>query len=214
VSLQDKPDAALADLRPGQKVELCYESAQGVPVAHQIAQENAVFIGVVNAIDPSNHVMTVREHMLDKTFQIADDCRVVLRDEKPGWIADVRPGYRVTVTYEIPNGIATARRIAQTSRTFSGTLTAIDLNEHTLKAKTLLDTKTFHVADGCAVSLNGRLDSKLRDLKLDDRFVFSYDVVSGVNIVNRITTPEAPPATTTAAAGRLREPGVPVPPTY
>src|SRR5262249_6588796 len=123
VSLQDKAQASLPDLHPGQRLEISYEDAQGVLVAHQIAQHNVTFTGHVRAIDPEKHTLALRSHVLDKTFVIANDCKVVLRDEKPGGFADVLPGHRVTVIYETPNGTATARRINQTSETFSGALT-------------------------------------------------------------------------------------------
>jgi hypothetical protein len=90
------------------------------------------------------------------------------------------------VTYETPNDIATARQIAQTSESFAGTLTAIDLDERTVKAKTLFDTKKFNLVDNCAIVINGKTDARLSDLKPEDKLVFSYDEINGVNVVNRI----------------------------
>jgi hypothetical protein len=39
--------ASLPDLHPGQRLEINYEDAQGVLVAHQIAQHNVTFTGHV-----------------------------------------------------------------------------------------------------------------------------------------------------------------------
>jgi hypothetical protein len=214
VSLQDKSDASLANLRPGQRLEINYEDAQGVLVAHRIAQQNVVFTGHIKGIDPVNHTMTLRRHGLDKPFQIAEDCKVLLRDEKAGTLADVQPGHRVTVTYEIPNGTATARQIAQTSETFSGALTAIDLNDRTLKAKAFLNVKKFNVANDCNIVISGKPDARLSDLKLGDKLVFSFDDVNGVNIVNRIATSGATPEPTTTASRQSPVSGMPMAPTY
>jgi hypothetical protein len=115
----------------------------------------------------------------------------VLRGGKSGTLADIAVGNHVTVTYETPNDKLTARQIAQTSALFTGSLTAIDLTEQTVKAKAMFGSKKFHLADSCAVVINGRPEGKLSDLKLGDKFAFSYDDVNGVNIVNRIGT--APP---------------------
>jgi Cu/Ag efflux protein CusF len=214
VSLQNKAQASLPDLRPGQRLEINYEDAQGVLVAHQIAQRNVSFTGHVKAIDPEKHTVTLRGHVTDKTFLIADNCKVTLRDEKSGTLTDVQPGHRVTVVYETPNGTVIARQIAQTSETFSGALTAIDLNDRTLKAKAFLNGKKFNVANDCSIMINGKPDAKLSDLKLGDKLVFSYDDVNGVNIVNRIATAEAVPEPPTTASEQRRDTGMPMMPTY
>ena len=69
---------------------------------------------------------------------------------------------------KFPNDRATAREIAQTSATFTGKLTAIDLGQKTLKARSLLDTKKFNVGDDCAIVANGKPDGKLSDLRPDE----------------------------------------------
>ena len=214
VSQPDKPTATLADLRPGQELKIYYENAQGVLVAHQIAQQKMTFTGHVRAMDTARHTLTLRNHTLDKTFQIAGDCKVLLRNERAGALTDVQTGHRVTVTYETPDGAATARHIAQTSESYSGALTAIDLNDRTLKAKAFLATKKFNVADDCAIILDGKPAARLDDLKLGDRLVFSYDDINGVNVVNRIGTGEPTPEPTTTASGRVNDAGMPVTPPY
>jgi predicted RNA-binding protein len=184
--LLDKNAGTASDLRPGEKITVAYQNSSGVLVADRIEQVPLCFKGMVKAIAPDHHTLTVHEIGLDKTFQLADNCDIQLRNEQPGTLADVQLGNYVTVTYEVPAGTPTAREIAQTSESFAGTLTAIDLGERTVKAKTLFDTKKFNLADNCAIVINGRTDGKLRDLKPDDKLVFSYDEIDGVNVVNRI----------------------------
>lgn len=215
VSLQDKAEATLTELRPGQKVEIGYESAQGVLVAHLIEQQNVVFTGYVKSIDPPKRTLTLRSRMLDKTFWIADDCRVALRDDKTGALNDVQPGHRVSVTYETPDGSQIAHEIAQRSATFTGSLTAIDLNERTLKAKAFLGAKKFNLADDCRILVGDKPDAKLSDLQLGDKLVISYDDQNGVNIVSRIAAP-APSSDTAArtSADRASESPVTVAPVY
>ncbi len=134
------------------------------------------------------------------TFQIANDCGVELRGGKSGELADIQTGNHVTVTYETPDGRLTAWQIAQTSIEFTGTLTAIDLGEKTLKAKAAFSTKKFNVADNCAIVINGRTDGQLSDLKPNDKLVFSYDEINGVNVVNRIAPAEAQPGSVAATS--------------
>ena len=49
------------------------------------------------------------------------------------------------------------------------------------------------MADNCAIVINGKTDGRLSDLKPDEKLVFSYDEINGVNVVNRIAPAEAPP---------------------
>lgn len=185
-SLLENNNGMSTDLRGGEKVTVRYQNAHGVLIADRVVQRPMRFEGMVAAIDPDKHTLTLHRRGLDKQLQIADGCKIVLRDEKPGTFADIHPGNHVTVTYETPNGTPTARQIAQTSLAFTGKLTAIDLGEKTVKARARFATKRFNVADNCAIVINGRTDGKLGDLKPNDLLVFNYDEINGVNVVNRI----------------------------
>jgi hypothetical protein len=190
-TMWDGKTGTINDLRPGEKVTVGYQDASGVLVANRVEQQPMNYEGMVRAIDPTAHTLTLHLRGMDKTFQIASDCGVVLRNEKSGTLADIQTGNHVTVTYETPGGRPTARQIAQTSINFTGTLTAIDLGEKTLKARAAFSSKKFNVADDCAIVINGRTDGQLGDLKPNDKLVFSYDEINGVNIVNRIAPVEA-----------------------
>jgi Cu/Ag efflux protein CusF len=192
-ALPDNKTGAISDVRPGEKVDIRYQDANGVLVADRVEQQPMRYEGMVKSIDPAAHTLTLRIHGMDKKFQIANDCNVMLRDDKSGALGDIQTGNHVTVTYETPDGTLTAREIAQTSIEFTGTLTAIDLGEKTLKARAAFGSKEFNVADNCAIVINGKPDGQLSDLKPNDKLVFSYDEVNGVNVVNRIAPAEVQP---------------------
>jgi Cu/Ag efflux protein CusF len=181
-----KDTGAISDLRPGQKITVSCQDAHGVLIADRVTQRPMRDEGMVKAIDPAAHKLTLHLSVMDKAFQLPANCDVILRGGKSGTIADIQPGNHVTVTYEVPNGKPTAREIAQTSATFTGKLTAIDLNQKTMKASTLFATKKFDVGDDCAIVINGKPDGKLTDLRPGENLTFSYDNVNGVNVVNRI----------------------------
>jgi Cu/Ag efflux protein CusF len=208
IAFQDKPTASVADLRQGQELQVSYQKAQGVLVAHHIQQYDLKFTGRVLAFDSAEHSLILRHHALDKPFRIPADCVVMLHGGKEGTLADVQPGHLATVTFEVPEGHATAREIAQTSETFTGELTAVDLEHRTVRAKGLSSEKTFTLAGDCSIVLANKPGAKLRDLKLGDKLAFSYDDVSGVDIVNRIGTPGPPAisAHTSASAARMIPP--------
>ena len=182
---------AVGDLRSGQRVRVGYQEANGVLVADRVTQEAMQAEGMVKAIDAKAQTLTLHAGMLDKTFQLPADCTVTLRGDKSGTVGDIEAGNHVTVTYEVPGGKATAREIAQTSATYTGDLTAIDLDQKTIKAKATFSAKKFSVGDDCAIVVNGKPDGKLTDLRPGESLVFSYDEVNGVNIVNRIAPAKA-----------------------
>ena len=198
----DKPAGAAGDLRPGEKVVIGYQDVDGVLVADQVKQLPLRETGMVSAIDPATRTLQLRQHGLTKKFQLATDCAVVLRDDKSGALADLQTGDHVTVTYEEPGGTLMARQITQTSLQFSGTLTAIDLGEKTVKAKSSFASKKFNVGDDCAIVINGKPDGRLSDLKPNDRLVFSYDEINGVNVANRI----APAGTSSGSVATANPP--------
>ncbi|MDD5141580.1 MAG: hypothetical protein PHY43_15125 [Verrucomicrobiales bacterium] len=189
--LLEKNNATANDLRPGEKVVVSYQDAHGVLIADRVEQRPVQFVGVVKAVDPDKHTLLLHRPAFDKQLQIADDCKITLRDGKSGTFADIRVGNHVTVTYETPDNKPTAREIAQTSIAFTGKLTAVDLEDKTVKAKSGFDSKKFMVANDCAIMINGKPDGRLGDLKPNDRLVFNYDEINGVNVVNRIAPAEA-----------------------
>ena len=177
---------AVDDLRPGQRVTVGYQDANGVLVADRVTQQPLRDEGMVKAIDAKAQTLTLHAGMIDKTFQLPPDCAVSLRGDKTGTLGDIQAGDHVTVTYEVPEGKATVREVAQTSATFTGDLTAIDLDQKTIKAKATFSVKKFNVGDDCAIMVNGRPDGKMTDLRPGESLAISYDKVNGVNIVNRI----------------------------
>ncbi|TAL02186.1 MAG: hypothetical protein EPO07_07600 [Verrucomicrobia bacterium] len=198
----DKSAAAGSDLRAGQKVLVVYQNVQGVNAANHVEQLPMRSEGFVKSIDAAKGTLTLHQRASNKEFRIPEGCKVVLRNSKSGELADIKPGHFVTVTYESPGGLATVFQIAQTSAEFNGTLTAIDLTDRTVKAKAAFGTKKFNLADNCAIVVNGRTDGQMRDLKPGDRFVFNYDEVNGVNVVNRIANSTMPEVADTAQTGR------------
>lgn len=182
----DNNNGSMADLRLGEKVTVHYQPLHGVRIADHIEQQPMRFEGTVVAIDLGKHELILRHRGLDKPMRIDPACNVILQNNKSGTLADIRLGDHVTATYETPNDLPTARQIAQADAEFTGKLAAIDLSEKTVKAKDTFSTMKFNLANDCTIVINGKTNGKLSELKPDERLVFDYDSVNGVNVVNRI----------------------------
>ncbi len=203
IALADKTAGTAADLRPGQKVRVSYSDASGVLVADRIQQIPLRYTGMIKTINPETRQVTLHHKYWDKTFALGKDCRVMLRGDKAGTLADLQPGYHVTVLYEQPAGRLTARQIDQTSAMFTGELTALDLTARTVKAKRELGgTRQFNLADDCAIVIHGKPDGRMRDLRPGEKLMFNYDEVNGVSVVTRIAPVETPAPAMTAQAAK------------
>lgn len=205
VSLEDKPAATVADVHPGQKIEVSYEEVAGVRVAHGIAQHNLSFKGHVTELDSPNHTITVRDSGLGKTFALAPECKVVLNHDRAGIVNDLKPGQFVTVIYEDGKQRDLACRIEQRSETYVGTIRALDAGARTVKARTRLSERKFNLADDCSIVIEGHPDAHLSDLHIGDRVVISYEDKDGIAIVSRIGREPTAGETETAQTARTAD---------
>jgi len=187
-ALLDGAADAPAALHPGQKIRVIYQSVDGVLVADRIMQQRLSFSGWVQAVDRNSHTLTVQPggFTLTRKFQFSDASRVTLLGDRTGTFADIQPGNHVSLTYEEPPGVATVQNIAQTSATFTGELTAIDLDAKTVRAKTSFADRSFELGNHCVIDLDGKGGGRLSDLRPDEKLVFTYDDINGVNVANHI----------------------------
>jgi len=179
----------ISDLRPGENVTVWYKNAEGVFVADHLEQHPMQFDGMVDDVNSTNHTVTAYCRRLDRTFNLAAHCQIILKNHQPGGFTNLQNGDQVLVTFETPDGTPTAQRIEQTSLYFAGTLKAVDLTEGTLKARAGFSLKKFTVTKNCAILIHGRT-APLSDFKPNDKLVLTYDVIKGVNAVSRIVPAE------------------------
>jgi len=199
-ALEVKSPGSINDLRPGEKVTVNYQTANGVLIADRVTEQPMRYTGTVKSIDPNTHMLTLE----GKEFRLPDNCTVALRGNQSGTLASIQPGNYVTVTYDTPNDTATAREIRMTSELFTGDVTSIDLDSRTIAAKSGFEQKQFQLGHNCAIVLHGQIGGKLADLRPEERLQFSYNDINGVNIVNRIALAQAK----TSSSAYLSQPRV------
>jgi Cu/Ag efflux protein CusF len=195
VALEDKPEAALADLQPGQNIRIHYRDAHGVKIAHEILQQNLVYHGHIESIDAANKTVGVKRGGSTRSFTLPEHFTVRVKDNKSGSLEDLKIGQTVDVIYE-PHGDSCylARRIEQKHPTFVGTIRSLDAATRTVKAKNFCDEKQFRLADGCRIVTADNPNAALRDLRIGDRVEFVYEDKDGVLIANRIGQESSPAA--------------------
>lgn len=207
ISTVDNKEAALGDLRPGEKVNIRYQQAEGVLVADRITEQALRYDGRVQSVDQKAGTITMEERPLyqpfhaAKRFQIAGDCKVLRWNGQEGRLRDLQPGDRVSVVYEIPNGSPVAYRIRKRTAAFEGVVETIDLSARKLKTRQGSGEQKFAVGDHCQVMLSGERTGHLKDLMPGSEYRFSYEKVNGINVLDRVSEL---PAAKTAKTASLR----------
>jgi len=203
ISAVDKSRASLSDLRPGEKVAIQYQNAEGVLVANRINEKALSYSGAVYAVDETTHALTMEEPPIcqpfraPKQFCVAGDCQIILSNGGKGKLADVRPGDRVTIVYEFPDGAPVAYRIRKRTAVWVGSLDSINLATRILKARDRSGQTRFEVADGCRILDSGGRSGNLKRLAYGQTYLFTYEAVDGMKVVERIAPIlETPPTTT------------------
>jgi Cu/Ag efflux protein CusF len=186
VSLADKPAASLKDLHPGHKVEVQYQDAEGVLVADKILQHYDALNGYITAIDPGERTLVIKGQAGTRDFVAAEDCSVLLHEDKIGTLENLKIGHAVTVAYEPTAGSWIVHKIEQKAEAFTGTIQAIDATADTVTARSFMSELKFNLADDCRIVVAGKPDGSLRDLRIGDRVEFSYQNANGVLVANRI----------------------------
>jgi Cu/Ag efflux protein CusF len=207
IALEDKPDATLADLRPGQKIEIQYVAARGVRIAHAVQQKNLVYHGHVEAIDPDAKTIEVKRGGGVREFNLPENYTVLVQG-KAGTLADLKVGQRVDVIHESLDNQHLARRIEQNNPAFVGTIRSIDASTRTVKARSFFEERTFRLADNCRIVTGDNSDASLRDLRIGDRVEFTFEDKDGILVANRIGH-ESPSATAVSSETARAETTVP-----
>jgi len=194
----DHSVGAFNDLRPGEKVTVGYQNAHGVLAADRVTQEAMRVHGVVKSIDPAQRQMVLHRWDHDRTFTLAQDCKVLLHDQANGALANIKPGDHIRAVFETPAGPEVVHEIAQTSVSFTGSVVAIDLPHRTVSVEDVLGTKQFSLANDCSIVMGNTTDAPMSDLRPGERLTVTYDKVNGVNVANRIAPTGPAPAAATA----------------
>jgi hypothetical protein len=207
VSLEDKSDAALTDLRPGQKVGVSYDEVNGVRIARNIVEQDMAYDGHIAAINPTARTITLQRPMGNKDLVISPDCIVMIQGEKSDGLDALKLGDWVHVVYDKPeHQMRTACRIEENGAEFTGRVLAIDGADRSIKVAGLDGEEKFNLGASCPIVINGQLNGSLNDLRLGERVSLTYENHDGVLVADRVTRVTGPEPAQTARVGSLPQP--------
>jgi hypothetical protein len=115
----EQSHASVHDLRRGEIVTVRYIMVEGVRIAIRVEQQPVRLKGIILELDGESRALTLHLETFNRELRLAEDCGIILHDGQRGTLADLAVGNQVTVTYEAPDNVLTARRIEQTSLKFA-----------------------------------------------------------------------------------------------
>ena len=177
----------LRDLHPGDPVNVTYQELHGVLIADHVTDRSLRFQGTIRQVDPNSGRLTIAQGHVAREFTLADDGRVITASGMDGSLYDLQPGDRAAVIYVRSGRSLIAQRISETTLSYEGKLEAIDLPERIVKTEDPLGEQQFSVADQCQIVVGSSHNAQLQDLKLDHNYNFTYELVNGVKVADRIT---------------------------
>lgn len=153
------------------------------PVATAVRPEKA-HTGMIISVDPKERTLWVSGWMFSKKeFNIGDNCTYSLcyaeLNNNAGTAKDLRPGEKVTVSYQNWDGTRIADRIEQKPMRFAGTVKRIQDGGHTLVLHRRFCKQRVAIAPECLFLLPNDHAGTLADIHPGDQVVVTYETPHG-----------------------------------
>jgi hypothetical protein len=213
--LIDGKEAKLDALKPGYKVsvKLTADSSKAVG----IGAEGPTLTGELKSVDESKHTLLIKVTIHDpkdktktsteeKTLTLADNVAVQVPGQKKATLADLKPGANVNVRTSLEGEkVLSVAAVVKKGPTVAGEFKAVGEDKKSIKvAVTVLaikgdknsaktEEKTIKLADDVAVSIDGKKQSKLEDIKPGTRVNVQMGVDSDKAVAVMAQTGEKKP---------------------
>jgi hypothetical protein len=154
--------------------------------------------GIVLSVNTNEHVVRVKRPFWPaKQFAYGDKCEITLlyamSKNGIGTSGDLRPGQKVTVSFQESHGALIANQIEQQPMQYVGTVSRINLEKHRLALRRWIFDKRLNIAADCITILGDHGVGTLADIRPGDPVVVLYETPGGNPTAWQITK-TAPPA--------------------
>lgn len=152
------------------------------------APDEKTYDGNITTVNKDAHTFSVKGLLFSKTFNASKQCKISLQDTTNGasTFASLQPGQDVEVRYENYDGVLIAHEVDQHDMTYTGHITAIDLNAHKMTIKHGLMSHSFVLSPECGLTLQGTKAGTLNNLQLGDAVTVTYQSVKGDNVAEKV----------------------------
>jgi hypothetical protein len=150
------------------------------------------YTGVVTAVNTNQQTFQVKHSFLPgKQFTYSKNCAVTLLyamlNNGVDTAENVRPGEKVTVSYQNDHGVRLADRIEQQPMQLTGTVKEINPEQHLLIVHERMSHKRLTIASNCMIALHDHAPGTLTDIHPGDQVEVLYELPDGVPMAWQIT---------------------------
>lgn len=169
--------------------------ADPASTASKVTMPGKNYTGIVSCVDTNEHIFQIKRPLLPaRQFAYGDNCEItflytMLRNGG-GTSGDLRPGEKVTVSYQDSHGVNITGRIEQQPMQFSGTVKDINPQNHTLTLRRWILDRRLNVAPDCIAVLDDK-PGTLADIHSGDQVVVTYETPGGHPTAWQITKTRA-----------------------
>jgi hypothetical protein len=154
------------------------------------------YTGVVISVDTNAQVFWIKRSLLPvRQFAYGDKCEMTLLysilQNGGGTSPDLRPGEKVTVSYQDSHGVHIADRIEQQPMQFSGTVKELNPEKHRLTLHRWVLDKRMTIAPDCIIVFGSDKTGTLADIHSGDHVVVIYETPGGNPMAWQITKTNA-----------------------
>jgi Cu/Ag efflux protein CusF len=146
------------------------------------------YTGMVKAIDPKERTLEVSGLIWSKKFSLGDNCAYVQWDKSAGAMGDLRPGEKVTVSYQENQGVGVlvADNVKQVPMTEKGTVQSIDPKARTITLNPGPEERTLQLPADCTVVLHGGKEGTLANIQTGNHVIVTYELPNRLPTVREI----------------------------
>jgi hypothetical protein len=158
----------------------------GTPPASTSGSNDNTFTGMATAVNPQDKTIKVKQFLMNRTFNVADNCKIVMPDKSTGSLTDLRPGQKLEVQFEKDRGVLIAYQITRQNLTSAGYIDVINPPGKLLVLKSGLLHDHFVLSKDCTVTVEGGKSGSLDELKPGQTVSVNYEEQNDNKVVRSI----------------------------
>jgi Cu/Ag efflux protein CusF len=120
VVLKNDKSGGLNEVRVGHTITVVYETPHNAPVARQIEQTSATYVGTLDAIDASSRTVKAKHLIGERKFNLADNCKIIVNGKLNASLSDLRLGQKLEFSYDEVEGVNVVTRIGPAEGSTTG----------------------------------------------------------------------------------------------
>jgi hypothetical protein len=152
------------------------DDAGSTAPAGQAVHPDRTCTGIITTVDTREQTVKLQDWaMFHRSFNLGSSCSYMLPGNLTGTINDLRPGEKVTVSYQRVQGVLIADRVIQIPVTIEGKVVSVDPMANKMVVHERGHDKQLFIATGCKVVLLKQQPGSIADIRVGDHVTVTYE---------------------------------------